>query len=275
MPNVDILVVNRNTLPFLRLLVAQVDRLKPATPCAIWVCDNCSNDGTREWLARAMSHQWITGFCCGSRPDSSHTEGLNILLAATSSPLVCLMDVDSVPVRAGWLEDAIERLEEGVGAVGLSQAAKTPQYQGDAARRDGFRTYVHPSFCVLRRETLSKYDVSPGAVMGNASGFYDVCEYMCKVLEEKGLRLEFTGKAYAAPDDLACKNQKVLHLYGSTQVLADPWMPVTSDQRTFMMRQAAQRHRQLLEREGLWVEFMRYVRDSEPRNPLCARYGIL
>jgi hypothetical protein len=270
---IDILVVNRNTLPFLRLLVAQAHRLKPKTPFSIYVWDNVSNDGTREWLTPALNDGLIAGYKGGYRPEGSHTEGLNNLLAVTKSPFVCFMDVDSVPVRGGWLDDAIDlfRYTE-IGAVGLSQKAQTPQYQGDNTRRDGFRSYVHPSFCVVKRETLEKHNLSPGAIVGNASGFYDVCEWMCKRIEEVGLRLFYTGKAFAVPEDIGCRNQKVLHLYGSTQTLANPWMPVTTEQRMSMCQQAIARHKALLDREGLWNEFLGYVRESLKYNPLCARY---
>jgi len=47
---------------------------------------------------------------------------------------------------------------------------------------------------------------------------------------------------------------------------------VTPEQRVSMCKAAIARHHALLDREGLWPEFLGYVRESQKYNPLCARY---
>src|SRR5204863_3152434 len=103
---VDILTVNCCTLPWLKLLVRQIDRLKPTIPAELFVWDSASSDGSDQWLLRSAVRHYI------NKERSSHAQGLIGLIEKSDSPYVAYIDIDAMPIKAGWLDDAVEILKD-------------------------------------------------------------------------------------------------------------------------------------------------------------------
>jgi len=253
--SVDLLTANWNTLPWLKLLRSQVKRFQPKIKTNLMVWDNASTDGSAEWLANEKIHH----VACQS--EKSHGDSLAGMIEKTGSTYIAFMDVDAVPVRSGWLDEAIALLEEpGVGIVGLS------------SRIDGeyHRPFVHPSFCVFRRDLYQKLNLTPYIVHDYEKKIaFDVCETMCSRIEDAGYSVKFLGNVHL---DLAHRKEwvnGVVHCGSST--------PVMSEKRTDlpfveMVNAVVRWHKLLLVELGIWGEFENYIQESVRKNPRCALY---
>lgn len=245
---VNILVVNFNTLPWLKLLVNQISKYKPSIPFNLTIWDNASTDGSRAWLSSKGLWHHLHPVA------ASHYDGLKGAIKISDAPYVAYMDVDAFPVAHGWLEEAVAAVsDQQIGAAGL-------------LRNLGRREFVHPSFCVFRRELYGKLSLDPSIEHFENKFTYDVGEKMCKQIEDAGYRLEFLGHAWCDSQNFDKHGNKVLHAGASAGVLGNAYLLpewITSSVAT---------HRNLLLRLGLWEEFLGYLRESAPLNPLCARY---
>lgn len=247
---VDILVANQNMLPWLKLLHSQYNRFKPSIPSQLFVCDNGSTDGSKEWLSSI-------GIPHYPNPDRQcHSAGLVNAVKMTTAPYIAYMDADAFPIQSEWLDEAIRIiLDEKVGAAGLSRKF---------IFGDGRREFIHPSFCVFRRALYNELSLDPTIV--HAQKFsYDVGEFMCKKLEDNGYGLSFLGPAFQNEQAHAHEN-KVLHVGGSCWILSVPSLPED------FIRSNVTSHRSLLQRIGLWNAFSSYLKESMASNFLCARY---
>lgn len=248
---VDVFVVNRNMLPWLKLLSSQFYRLKPSIQARLLVWDNASTDGSGIWLGLSGIKHYLH-----NKP-GSHADGLIGLMGESEAPYVAWLDVDALPIKAGWLDEAIETLkDESIGVTGL-QSRLPGLYHKD---------FVHPSFCVFRRDLYERLKLDPKIVHDPLRTSFDVGEAMCVKVEEAGYRLHFLGKAASPPNQLALLSNKVVHAWTSWHMLVDDWFPPHG------IAQIREGHRRILSSLGLLEEFLRYVNESVSRNPLCSRY---
>lgn len=252
---VDLLVANWNTLPWLRLLVSQVGRWKPKIPVRIFVWDNASTDGSREWLAQSGLRHHL------SAVQRSHGDSLASLVKMTDSPYVAFMDVDAVPFQEGWLDEAVALLQDAkIGIAGISAGGI----------RENHPPFVHPAFCVFRRELYERLDLTPDIVhQESPKDDFDVGEMMCRMMEKAGHSICFLGETQIDLAQRPSWKNKVVHFLSSTPVLCEKRgdLPFIN-----MVNEVVKWHRQLLSALGIWEEFEDYARDSVPRNPRCARY---
>jgi hypothetical protein len=248
---VDILVANWNTLPWLRLLVSQAKRFLPTVSHTIHVWDGGSTDGSSDWLSR----QNIS--LHASKEHISHAQSLTNLIAVTNAPYIALMDVDTMPVGHGWLDEAIAALGTGkTGAAGL------PGGQADGRNR----LFVHPSFCVIKRDLYEKLNTSLEIFYDFSNKIaFDVGVCLSKKIEDEGYALKFLGSNEA---DRAKMMNKVFHFRMATIGLGDGGDPSSC---TFI-NQVVKGHEQLLRHFGLWDEFKTYLQESSALNPHCRRY---
>lgn len=247
---VDILVANYNTLPWLKLLVSQAERLRPKIPADFIVWDNASQDGSSAWLASKTIRHHVNPV------SEAHYIGLIGALRLSSAPYVAFMDVDAFPIKEGWLDEAVNAIrDQHVGAAGLWL------HIAWAGRRE----FVHPSFCVFRRDLYDALALDPSIADG-ITFTWDVGERMCAQIENAGYHLKFLGRATCKPEDVETLGNKVLHAGGAAGVLGNASWPAD------WVKANTIAHRILLLKLGLWGEFVGYLRESAEQNPLCARY---
>jgi len=238
-------------LPWLKLLAHQIDRFKPSIPSNLFVWDNASTDGSGIWLGYSGIRHYLHASA------GSHCDGLIGLFGKSDAPYVAWLDVDAMPIKVGWLDDAIAVLQnDRVGATGL-RSRLPGEYH---------KEFVHPSFCVFRRDLYESLKLDPKIVHDPLRTAFDVGETMCSKIEEAGYRLEFLGDAISPPSELARLNNKVVHAWTSWHMLVDANFPAHG------VVQIRECHRALLSSLGLLEEFLRYVNESISWNPLCARY---
>lgn len=252
---VDLLVANWNTLPWLRLLVSQVRRFQPEIKTSLFVWDNASTDGSVEWLkSEGIPHH-------ASPVAKGHADSLSLAMGMTGAPYVCFMDVDSVPIADGWLDEAVLVLcREMAGAVGLKSGNPLPLH----------RPFVHPSFCVFRRELYQNLGATPYIVHDEArKADFDVGEMMCVKMEEAEYPLKFVGDTHLDLAQQKSWRNKVVHCLSSTPVLCEKRtdLPFVN-----MVNGVVRWHRLLLGKLGLWQEFEGYARDTVSKNIRCGLY---
>lgn len=245
--SVDILVANQNTLPWLKLLITQFHRLKPAINTNFFVCDNASKDGSSEYLRSS-------GITTLNHPSNrSHFDSLIDLFKISSATYVAYLDVDAFPIKTGWLDEAIHCIKDDkVGAAGLRMHLPYSPSR---------RPFVHPSFCVFRRALYNelKLDPSPNTL--------DVGESMCATLEDKGYVLKFLGKSNVLEEDSIDRyGNKVFHANSSCMMLQ------AEDYLEGCIQSLRILHRTWLLRLGVWGDFVSYLIESQELNPLCKRY---
>jgi hypothetical protein len=246
--------VTWNTLPWLKLLFRQLERLKPTANLKPIIWDSGSTDGTAEWLNVKGYPHYLAG-------RTSHADGLVGLLEKSKSKYVAFLDVDAVPIKPGWMDEAIDLLaNESIGAV------------GNMARLPGefHFSFVHPSFCVFRRDLYGTLGQSPHIVhdfkLGTA---FDVGELMCRKMENEGYRLIYLGSNNLDPAQVNNWQNKVVHFGTATPVLAEER---TDGPFLELVDAVVHWHKRLLTVFGLWDEFLDYCRESANRNPRCGRY---
>lgn len=254
-PVVDILVANWNTLPWLKLQVHEIRKFAPHIPHRLFVWDNGSSDGSAEWIPTSGLEYHL------SPTRRTHAESLAGLLSKSTAPYIAFMDVDAIPVKERWLEEAVDIVkDERIGAVGLR-----------GGRNDGrHRIFVHPSFCVVRRELYDRLGVGLDIVeTGKVENNLDTGEALCQKFENEGYKLEFIGDSGMDITAIERLPNKVVHFWSSTPVLAEgrtdlDWLS--------MVKQVVKGHRHALDFLALWKTFEGYVLESVNQNPLCQRY---
>lgn len=250
---VDILVANCNTLPWLRLLISQVNRLGSTPPNEIHVFDSGSTDGSKEWLSENGIHHYV------SPERVSHAQGISKLISISTAPYVAFLDVDAIPVLEGWLDEAVEAIRnEKTGAAGL-RAGSVNGYH---------RIFTHPSFCVLRRKLYTDLGLSLGIVHDYAKNTaFDVGERLCATLEDNGYVLKYVGEGAFNP--AIETGNKVVHFGMSTIGLSKG---AEDDSWRGLVREVVAGHQRLLGHFGLWSEFRMYLQEASVLNPYCSRY---
>jgi hypothetical protein len=280
-PEVDILVTNRDTLPWLKLQCSQINRLKPKVPFRYFVWDNQSRDGTKEWLAATGTAHEVAGWRL------NHSQSLSKMLTITSSPIIAFMDSDAIPVVEGWLDEAVSHLQRSdVGAAGLRFGVSTDKGQPLSRRSPeagaiDFKgelphliATIHPSLLVMRRDFYREIGGHVEAGWFGKNGpcergapggeFFDVAMYLGRQIRRAGYHLRFLGDC-GTPE----KDQKVIHAYGGSNVLFCDWRDANKNKQVLGI---AKRHLNLLARYGLESEFLQYVRGVSAVNPFASRY---
>jgi GT2 family glycosyltransferase len=255
-PDADILVANRNTYPWLRLQAEQITRLKPRASFRYQIWDNNSTDGSKEWLASSgIEHHPKKYHVC-------HSNALEALVDLSSAPVIVFMDSDAVPIKEGWLDDALETLKEPkVGAVGL-------QFGPNTGKGPWSIPTIHPSFLVIRRDIFKNVGLSIREERVDGE-YIDVAIPMGRRLNAAGLKLVFVGSPSLAS---MTPGQKVMHGYGASRVLDTTYLKGDNKGSEGHTQRKAKEHLVSLERFGLKDLFLQYVRETLPRNPLCNRY---
>lgn len=106
-PGVTVVIVNWNTLPFLRVGIDAVRRLSPADT-RVLVVDNRSHDGSRAFLSVQKGlHRILLPTNVG------HELALDIGFLAATTEFVVSLDVDAFPVAPDWLERLLAPLDQG------------------------------------------------------------------------------------------------------------------------------------------------------------------
>lgn len=248
--SVDLLVVNLNTLPWLKLLVRQIQKFKPKIAINPMVWDNASSDGSRKWLLSSGIRHFL------NPAPGSHSDGLIGLFKMSRAPYVVYLDVDAFPVKEGWLDEAVDAVKgERVGIAGLGA-----QLPGEP-----HRPFIHPAFAVFRRELYVAKNLSPQIVHHYSPDIaFDVGEVMCRKLEDEGYALKSLGSEYSYSGQI--EHNAVVHARLSWHILANPEFPDDA------VRAWVKAHRALLVKFGLLEEFLRYATESVHLNRLCWRY---
>jgi hypothetical protein len=135
--------------PWIRLCLEQLERHTPDSSYDILVWDNSFLPEHREILD---ANDRVTVFSKEAQgKDVRHGRALDLLLQKVpeATEYVITLDTDSFPVRDGWLDNLIGRLEDGAVIAGIWRDEMAPR----------IHPYVHPSCLVARRETLLGLDV--------------------------------------------------------------------------------------------------------------------
>jgi hypothetical protein len=134
--------------PWIRLCLEQLER-HTTSPYDVLVWDN-------SWLpahlAVLQARPHVTVFSeSATKRDVPHGRALDRLVRElpAEAEYVVTLDSDAFPVRGGWLENLIGRLESGAMLAGIWREEMAP----------AVRPYVHPSCLAVRRETLRELRV--------------------------------------------------------------------------------------------------------------------
>jgi hypothetical protein len=136
--------------PWIRICLEQLERFTAGSSYDILVWDNSFLPEHREILA---ADPRVTVFSEDDKQkDVRHGRALDRLLheVPEETEYVVTLDTDSFPIRHGWLENLIGRLEGGAWIAGVWRDEMAPRIQ----------PYVHPSCLAARRETLLELDVA-------------------------------------------------------------------------------------------------------------------
>ena len=109
--------------------------------------------------------------------DVRHGRALDRLMREVSAETeyVVSLDTDSFPIRHGWLENLIGRLDRGASIAGVWRDEMAPE----------IRPYVHPSCLAMRRDTLLELDVQ----FSRAGGGQDVGQRVTEAVLAAGGRV--------------------------------------------------------------------------------------
>lgn len=130
--------------PWIRLWIEQIERYTSGSSYDVLVWDNAFLPEHREILEGSSRTKVFSEH--ETQKDVRHGRALDRLLQEVPAEVeyVVTLDTDSFPIRHGWLENLVGRLEEGALIAGIWRDEMSPRIQ----------PYVHPSCLAARRETL-------------------------------------------------------------------------------------------------------------------------
>lgn len=136
--------------PWIRLCLRQLERYTPGSAYDVLVWDNSFLPEHLE-LLEASPRVTVFGER-ETRKDVRHGRALDRLLreVPAETEYVLTLDTDCFPIRHGWLENVVGRLERDVWIAGVWRDEMAPE----------IRPYVHPSCFAVRRETLLELGVN-------------------------------------------------------------------------------------------------------------------
>jgi hypothetical protein len=135
--------------PWIELCLEQLARYTTESAYEVLVWDNSF---LAEHLEVLESDPRVTVFADReSGGDVRHGRALDRLLAElpAGTDYVVTLDTDAFPIRSGWLENLLGRLEEGAFLAGIWRDEMAPRVSG----------YVHPSCLAARRDMLAELGV--------------------------------------------------------------------------------------------------------------------
>lgn len=136
-PGVTVVIVNWNSLGFLRATVAATRAMSP-TDTEIVVVDNASTDGSRDWLTRRDDVRTIK-----VPVNLGHGLALDLAVSTVETEFLAVLDVDAFPISPAWLDESIAVLRAGAKVAGAHM----------------HRNFVHPCFLVTLTEVVREYDL--------------------------------------------------------------------------------------------------------------------
>jgi CTP:molybdopterin cytidylyltransferase MocA len=141
---VSILTVSFDTVFFVRLLVEKVREFIGGRAYEIIVVDRGSRDGTREWLRAQHDVRLLNG--PPQVRGHGHGEAAEMGAAQARFEHVVLLDSDSHPMTADWLQLTVDKLDA---HNRLAGAVFTGGHEGN---RYGW--YVHPHFMAFHKSDV-------------------------------------------------------------------------------------------------------------------------
>jgi hypothetical protein len=159
--------------PWIKLCLEQLDRHTQSSLYEVLVWDNAS---LPEHLSILEAHPRVSVFSAEGK-DVRHGRALDNLLGKVraETEYVVTLDTDTVPIRRGWLENLLGRLDEGATITGVWRDEMAPE----------ITPYVHPSCLAIRRETLHKLDIP----FSRRGGGQDVGQNITNAVLEAGGRV--------------------------------------------------------------------------------------
>jgi hypothetical protein len=134
--------------PWIRLCLQQLERRTAESSYDVLVWDNSF---LPEHLEILEAGSRVSVFSEPDGKDVRHGRALDRLLreVPAETEYVVTLDTDSFPIRDGWLENLIGRLEAGAWIAGVWRDEMAPRIPA----------YVHPSCLATRRDTLLDLNV--------------------------------------------------------------------------------------------------------------------
>jgi hypothetical protein len=134
--------------PWIKLCLERLERRTEPSSYDVLVWDNSFFPEQLEILEASPR---VSVFSAGEGKDVRHGRALDLLLreVPAETEYVVTLDTDSFPIRDGWLENLIGRLEEGAWIAGVWRDEMAPR----------IAPYVHPSCLAARRDMLLELDV--------------------------------------------------------------------------------------------------------------------
>ena len=129
MGRVSVVIVNWNTLPYLRETLGALRRFSDA-PLEVIVVDNGSADGSVDFLRAAPDLRSIR-----LKRNVGHAAALDLGFLAATSEIVLALDVDAFPIKNSWLETVVAPLRAGSTVSGVQL----------------WRPYAHPCCMAMRK----------------------------------------------------------------------------------------------------------------------------
>lgn len=119
-PKVDIIILNMNGLQHLKPCLASLYKHTSQLVHLI-VVDNCSTDGSREWLESFAEKANNVTLHFNEELDGGYADGNNIGLQYAKHKYVLLLNNDTLIIEAGWLKRLVKEMEQNpkVGLVGV------------------------------------------------------------------------------------------------------------------------------------------------------------
>ena len=126
---ISVVIVNWNTLAFLRETLAAVGRFSDV-PLEVIVVDNGSDDGSVEFLRATPEVRSVL-----LRRNVGHPAAMDLGFLIAASEIVVSLDVDAFPIKGSWLETIVSPLRRGYTVSGVELS----------------REYAHPCCMAMRK----------------------------------------------------------------------------------------------------------------------------
>lgn len=110
-PGATIIIVNWNSLDFLRVAIDAIRQFTSSDAAEILVLDNASKDGSREYL-RSKGVRFI-----GLPSNIGHEMALDLGALISRREFIVALDVDAFPISSQWLHRMLEPLRNGLADV--------------------------------------------------------------------------------------------------------------------------------------------------------------
>jgi glycosyltransferase involved in cell wall biosynthesis len=145
-PAVSFVTVATDGLFFIRLLVERVRATASSRAYEIVVVDRGSRDGSRAWLRAQPDVRMITRRQWPWHRDHRHGEAAEAGVRHARHDRIVLLDSDAHPVDDGWLEQSVDRLDDGTRLAGA--VFRSPH------RGNPHGWYIHPHFMAFFKSDL-------------------------------------------------------------------------------------------------------------------------